>query len=392
MQPGLPPTRAKLVGSRLRRAAVGTLTGIAALSLVAACSNSGSSSSAGSTSAAASGTSSKGLAAARALLRPTSEQPTRLPITQKITKPVPTGKTAAFISCGSPECDQEGAIVKQATDALGWTLSVINTNSTVAGEQSAFQQVVREKLNAVFYSAVSRSAFSQFIPQLEANGTFVAGAFVTDSEGNGINYLDYGPTAVGPVGTLEAAWIADDSNGSGSAVFINIPAFSVLADELTGFTTGMAKYCPSCTSGTLNIPNAAVGQNVPALTVAYLRAHPNVKYVVASADSLVDGLPAAIKGAGLTGIKIIGQAATGTNLVYLHAGQEDASFALDYYYALWALVDAAARHFAGVPQVEFDANTLPHWLLTKDNAPTTNSIFPVVKNLEAQFKALWGVS
>lgn len=356
--------------------------------LAAACGSSTSSSVAGS-STAASSSDPTGVAQAKSMLAEASQRPTQLPITEKVGKPIPKGERVAFISCGSPECAQEGAIIRQATNALGWTLTVLNTDASPQSEESAFDQVVQEKLNAVFYSAVDRSTFSSVIPELEANHTFVAGAYVTYSAGNGVNYVDETPTDVTPIGKMMAAWVTAESDGTGSAVFVNIPAYAILADEQTGFTSEFSTLCPKCSSQILEVPNAAVGVNVPALIVSYLRAHPQTKYVVASADSLVVGLPSALLAAGLSGIHIIGHAATGTNLQYIHSGQEDASLALSYYYDLWSLVDGAARYFAGIPQVPY--KPAAQWLLTKDNAPTTNNIFPVITNVQQKFEALWGV-
>lgn len=370
-----------------RKVALGSVLAVLCM-LAAACGGA-----AAGTSSPGSGTSSAdkaGLAQAKAIVAAAAQRPTKLPITQAIGKPVPKGKTVAFISCGSPECAQEGALIRQGTNALGWTLQVINTDASPQSENAAFAQVVREKLDVVLFSAIDRSTFSQYIPQLKANGTFVAGAYVTYNAGDGVGYTNETPPDISPVGHLQAAWVTSESGGTGNAVFINIPAYAILADMQSGFDSGLSAMCPKCTTHTLEVPNAAVGVNVPSLVVSYLRAHPQTKYVVASADSLVVGLPAALQAAGLTGIHVIGQAATGTNLQYIHDGQEGASVALDYYYDLWALIDAAARHFAGVPQVPF---VLPHlWLLTRQNAPVTNNIFPVIATSQQQYEKLWGVS
>jgi hypothetical protein len=57
---------------------------------------------------------------------------------------------------------------------------------------------------------------------------------------------------------------------------------------------------------------------------------------------------------------------------------------------MWAMVDAAARYEAGVT-VPPSVGATP-WLLIKSNAPVTNDVFPTVKDYEAQFKALWGIT
>ena len=55
----------------------------------------------------------------------------------------------------------------------------------------------------------------------------------------------------------------------------------------------------------------------------------------------------------------------------------------------YAMLDALARKFAGVPVEE----TAPEfWLMTKDNAPATidGPAFPIVEDYKAQWSKLWG--
>jgi hypothetical protein len=52
------------------------------------------------------------------------------------------------------------------------------------------------------------------------------------------------------------------------------------------------------------------------------------------------------------------------------------------------MVDALARHFAGVP---IQLTPPSRWLLTKDNLPSDYSkLFPVVPDYESKFLKLWG--
>lgn len=333
-----------------------------------------------------------GLAAATKVVD-AATQPTQLQVTTPIGKPVPKGKKLAFISCGSPECAQEGQIVKQATDALGWSLSVINTQGTPETEKAAFDQVAREKYDAVLYAAIDRSVFASDLAKLKANGTFISACCITDTPGaaSGIDYANNIPSQTADIGRLMAAWVVKESKGAANVAYVQLPAFTILKTSAEEFKKAMKDYCPSnCTTDELDIPLSALGVDVPTRIVSYLRAHPNVKYLAICTDGITIGLPAALQAAGLSDVKIIGQGATATNLQYIHAGQEGASIAFPYYEALWGMVDAVARHAAGVPQVKSAIPSL--WLLTKDNAPTTDKLFPVIADSEQQFKKLWGVS
>jgi ribose transport system substrate-binding protein len=380
---------------RLRR--VGVLLAVAAALSLAACSSSSSSGSgtASSTSSSASGSGlsaadQAGLAKAQAIVASEVQQPTTITDTVKVTKPIPAGLTVDFIPCGSPECTLEGNIVKQAAAAVGWKTVILSNDGTPQGDKAAFGQAVRNKAAAVLYTAIPASTFASYLPALKANGTFVSACCVTDPVGpsTGIGYVIDGPAQVGPVGGTQAAWIATDSKDKANAVFVNIPAFAILASQATYFKAGMAAYCPTCTSSEIDIALANLS-SAPATIVSYLRAHPSVNYVVASTDAITIGLPQAIKAAGLSNVKIVGQGATPTNIQYLHSGQQAADVAFPYYEVMYAMVNAAIQDKAGMPVAASVAP--PKWLLIPANAPqTTATVFPVVAGYQAQYEALWG--
>ena len=51
------------------------------------------------------------------------------------------------------------------------------------------------------------------------------------------------------------------------------------------------------------------------------------------------------------------------------------------------MLDALARHFAGVPIPE---TAPPRWLMSKAGLPSTSDLFPVVEDYRTQFLKLWG--
>ncbi len=392
--------------SRPLRRAAALVAVAAALLLAAACSSGGSSSSTASSSGASSsgtGTASAaatsggglsaadqaGLAKAEALVAKQSVRPTTITDTTAVTKAIPKGLTIDFIPCGSPECTLEGDIVKQAAATVGWNTVILPNDGSATGDKDAFTQAVRNKAAAILYTAIPASVFASLLPQIKAEGIFISTCCVTDAVGpsTGIGYLIDGPSQVGPVGGTQAAWVAANSKDTADSLFVNIPAFAILASQETYYQNGMASYCPTCKVNTLNIALANLS-SAPTTIVSYLRANPSVKYVVASTDGITIGLPAAIKAAGLTGVQIVGQGATPTNIQYLHSGQESADVAFPYYEVMYAMTNAAIQEKAGMTVAPSVAP--PSWLLTPQNAPTTSAqVFPVVTTYKSQYAALW---
>jgi ribose transport system substrate-binding protein len=380
------------------RRSASLLAALTVLSLAAACSSSSSSPSssapASSSSGSASGLSAAdqaGLAQAQAFVAKYSQRPTQINNTVKITGTIPKGKLIDFIPCGAvPECLQEGAIVRQAAAMAGWTTKILSNDGTPQQSKAAFEQVVRDKAAAVLYTAIPAATFSSMLPQLKANGTVISTCCVTDPTGpsTGIDYDIDNLAQVGPIAGAQAAWVAVDSRDTANSIYINIPDFAILNTQFANFKAGMAKYCPTCQVNEQDIALANLSSATTTI-VSYLRAHPSVGYVVASTDSVTVGLPAALKAAGLTHVKVVGQGATPVNLTYLHTGQEAADVAFPYFEAMYSMVGAVFEHYAGeqiTPSV-----APPLWILTPQNAPTASQAFPVVPDLQSQYAAAWGL-
>jgi ribose transport system substrate-binding protein len=384
--------RMRLRSFRSRAVAAVAVASVACLMLVGCSSSSNNSNNNGSTGASSSSFAAK-VATAKKQLAQVEVRPTKITLTTPIGKPVPTGKTIAYINCGAPACTFESGIIKQAASTLGWTEQVLNTDGTPQQVDNAWAQVIREKPFGVIYEGFPRSEFNQQILKASAEGIFVSGCCNSDSVGNGIDYyIDGNALQAQVIGPILANWATAQSNGQEkpAVVYLNVPEYTVLTAIGQTFKSDFTADCPGCSFNTLNLPLTSIGSNAPTLIVSYLRSHPNVKYVVGSIDSANIGLPAALKAAGLTDVKVFGVTPTTINLGYIAAGQESGTVTYDYYEIDYALVDAIARKAAGVPiQPGF---TPPPWVLTEANLPSATQITPVVPNIQTYFAHLWGKS
>lgn len=332
-----------------------------------------------------------GLQTAKDTVAEFSKQPTAIPNDEPIGKPIPTGKTVTFLSCGTSTCNLEADIIKQATDALGWKLTTIANDGTPEKIKSAWAQILREKPDGVLYPATARAAFDSELKQAAALGIHVVACCTTDPAEDGLDFVIGTPAQSERPGSLMAAYVVDKSEGKGSAVFVNLSAFEIIQSIKKGFDTFMTENCPACSSDELDIPITALGKDVPDRIVSYLRAHPDTKYVVLSVDgALGAGLSAALKAAGLNDITVIGEGPDETTLQTIAAGQQDATVTFPYYEEMFSMVDALARLFAGVPLEE--SIEVPDWIVTADTLPSDSEIFPVVADVKEQYFALWGVN
>ncbi|WP_188110568.1 sugar ABC transporter substrate-binding protein [Aeromicrobium ginsengisoli] len=377
----------KQPGSFRGRAKGGALAIVLAAVLVTA-SACGSSDSSGSSSKV----DSAGLKAAEATVAKASERPTTIPVTDPVGKPIPKGKKLTFVSCGVEACALQGPILAAGAKSLGWTVDQVATDGSAEKVQGAIDAAIRNGADAVILNAADRDAYSKQIADAKKAGVQFVTCCSLATAGDGLLYNTATDKQNGPIGDYLAAKVVTDSKGKANALYVNISAFQILKQVGDTFDAGMKKYCSSCSVDNLDIPLTSLGKDAPDRIISYLRSHPKVNYVALSvADALGTGLPAAIKAAGLGDkVKIVGQGGGTQNFADMKAGSIDALVPADLFSYDYLMLDALARHWAGVPVN--DAGP-PYWLITKSTVPSdTSKPFPVVEDYQAQWDKLWGVS
>jgi ribose transport system substrate-binding protein len=374
-----------------RRLAVLATIGAAAAALAAGCGSSRSSSDS-STAASTSKSSSAGAGAnlrrAQQMVNEAMKRPSSISVNKPIGKPVPSGKKIVFISCGVAQCVLQGTIVAQTAAALGWKSSTIATDGSPTQIQAAYETAIRQGVDAIVTTAASRDMIAAQIPKLMAKKIVISDASSTDAVSPPFIYNTSTTEQNGRIGKYLAAEIVADSKGQANTLYVNIPAFTILGTLGESLKQLYKQLCPKCGYASIDVPLPRLSDASNTI-VSYLRSHPSVNYVALSvADALDNGLPAALKAAGLNKVKIVGEGGGPTSFAYLASGQYLALVPFDYFASDSQMVDALARHFAGVP---IEMTALPLWLITKDNLPVDHrQLFPNVVDYRSQFLKLWG--
>jgi ABC-type sugar transport system substrate-binding protein len=371
------------------RRAVGVAAVGALLALVAA--GCGSDDDNGTGNAAASeGATDSALSKAEAVMAEGTKRPTEGTVTKPIDKPIPSGKKIAFISCGTSQCQLQGDIIAGAAKHLGWTSRTLATDGSPTQIQEAFTTALRDGVDAVILNASTRDAIAKQLDQAKAQDVAYIGCCSTDKIGDGYLYNTSTPEQNATIGKYLAAAIVSDSKGDANTLYVDIPAFTILGALGDSFKQDYQSFCPDCGYDKIDVALPRLGDS-PNIIVSYLRSHPDVNYVALSvADALGTGLPAALKAAGLNDVKIVGQGGDPTAFQAVAQGQILALVPFPYYDVDYMMVDALARHFAGV---ELEHTAPPLWMLTKDTLPSDyTKLFPNVESYESDFLALWGKS
>jgi ABC-type sugar transport system substrate-binding protein len=332
------------------------------------------------------------LAAANAVAEKATTRPTTLDLAKPVGKEIPTGKKIVFISCGVEACEIQGDIIKEGAALLGWTVETIGTDGSPEQLQNAFETALRQGADGVILNAVTRSVIAKQLAEAKKQGVPFVTLSSVEKTGDGILANIADTRNSGRIGELLGAEIVSASGGDANTLYVNISAFQILKALGDQLERSYKKYCPNCEYGSIDIPVTSLGKDAPDRIVSYLRSHPQVNHVVLSvSNALGAGLPAALRAAGLADkVKVIGQSADTQTYQDLQAGNIEAVVPYDYYTVDYLMLDALARHFAGVPVKD---QSPPLWVVTPKNMPeaATRGLFPVVENYQAQFNKAWGV-
>ncbi|MFZ0664826.1 MAG: substrate-binding domain-containing protein [Acidimicrobiales bacterium] len=338
------------------------------------------------------GTDSSGVAKATALVNANEKPPSSIGVTTPVPGTIPGGKRIAFMECGLPACTQEVADFEQAASFLHWTVENINEGETAATVTNAWNQLVSNPPDAVVSMSQPLSETATQIAELDTKGVPVVGIGSLDQPHANILVVDNGAKDLGFQAELQAAIVADNSKGAGTAVWLSTPAFPVLVTAQNDFQSYLKQYCPSCGYKTLVLGATDIGSpTLPTKIVSYLRANPSVHYVVAGFDDELIGVPSALSEAGLSGtVKLVGGGPSVTELPYIKSGEEQWSLSLPEGEFAFLMADALARHFVHA-SVAPDQIVSPRQILTPASITSLTQL-PDVPNYAAQFEALWTTS
>jgi ABC-type sugar transport system substrate-binding protein len=196
---------------------------------------------------------------------------------------------------------------------------------------------------------------------------------------------------VGDIGAITAAWVLTDAAAAGNptpgTLYIDLPDFPILTQVGVEFRGSMSEFCRECTQEELVMGLADLG-SLGDQVVSALRASPDIKYVVASTDSIAIGLPAVIASAGLDDVQVFGNGPSLATLQEIESGERKGTMAFAAWENIFSMVDAVVRIEAGVPAV----GPYPpvNYIVTADSIESTSELSRIIPDVEAQFAALWG--
>jgi ABC-type sugar transport system substrate-binding protein len=316
-----------------------------------------------------------------------------------LSKTPPTGKTIAYLQCGTPNCKDIGDAVEEAAGALGWNVKRIDAGLTPEEVVKAWNTAISLKPDAAMIAGFGRDVAGAQIKQFAATGAPWVAESLTDPVGeDGLLAVIDGPQDFIDAGKWLANWMVAESGGDVNAILFNSPAFVILKQYQTAMQDELMRLCPDCKFQVQNINPADAGTKLPQTIVSAAQRNPDVNYVVPAWSDGAIGVPQALKSGNLTDrVKMITQGEGKVNLQQVQNGETPAFVPRSATLEGWMMVDALARHFVGDPVDEDAYATVPRQYLTPDNLEAAlggsygSYKYDGVLDYADQYKKLWKV-
>jgi ribose transport system substrate-binding protein len=320
-----------------------------------------------------------------------------LPITDPLkNKPTP-GKTLVDLRCDATSCTDFDTALKEATAAVGWNLKTIPfKNSDPSTLITAMNDALRFNPSGVVLPGADPKLWASLVPAYEKAKVPLMTLTITGLPKMTSPLVPIGSEPYDTTqGKLIANWFIDDSKGKGKVLLLSLPAYPLFNTIRAGFDNTVKDGCAGCKVSHLDltIPQLA-NQQVTSAIISELRKDPSINYVIAESGTFVEGLPAQLGAAGLTGkVTIGGTLARQDNMSDILAGKMKVFTSQAEYVTAWMALDAALRIAdGGTLPIDTYAVGAPTQLLNKDNVGTPSASWDSPKDYVNQFKKLWLVN
>lgn len=386
--------------ARIRRGGVALAVAAATAVALAAC---GSGSTGGASPDSTSPSTSAGMQKAAQLAAGFKKDPTSIGPTQKVGKPIPTGKSIVLIGAGPGGSGtvQTYAAFKQAAAILDWNVTELEPQSpTPQYLQPLLEQALRLHPAAVVISAVSEDGITPQLLALKNAGIPVVSTTGPDPSGGPILLQLAGADYLGnELGKATADQTIADMGGKPTTVgTVGIDGYAIIDDMVSAYTSEIKSKCPACQIENTNVSLASLGTSDGTDIVNFVRQHSGMGALLVGWDGMDTNLFPAAHAAGVNLPKTYSIAVVPQDLPYVRSGQLAGTTAFDTTDLGWRLADALARIFTGQTASALSQDTKYAtpviWSEANGNVPSSipsdGSYPPVVSDYQNQWKALWG--
>jgi ribose transport system substrate-binding protein len=225
---------------------------------------------------------------------------------------------------------------------MGGQYVAINAGSTASAAQAAASSALAQKPAAVIIPAFLPSEFGGRLQELKKAGAKLVGSGMEGWKPYGIDFCVNCESFSARNGKLLADWVVAKKGDKANAVFYSVPELSFTESMYKAFQTRMNQLCAKCQVRNVPVGVATIGSTAPKTMVTDLQSHPDTNVAAFSTMDMAQGLPTAMKSAGVN-VATIGSVPTPQNLQDIKAGNLDAGIGMDLATYVWQMADVAGR-------------------------------------------------
>jgi ribose transport system substrate-binding protein len=331
------------------------------------------------------------VASATAALKQYQATPTKINITTPLKTAPPAGKNVVVLGTPQPQNVQVQQTIVKLAQMVHWNYSLVSYDpANPASFNGAVDTALAKHADYIVEAGLPLTeSVLQKVKQAGAKFS-LASVYPATVKPPVIAISDsYAHDAA--MGRIIAKYFVADSGGKGNALIEHVPAYPILGAFTDAFTAEVKSSCPGCAVKFVNItlPQLAAGK-LASTVVSALRQNPSANYLVFDNGPFADGITSALAAAGLSKVKIIGEAASPAGLAALRSGAHAAWTGYSAVYEAYLNMDSMLRDAEGMSIPVAQEGVQPTQLLTKANVgSTTEWNFPT--DALQQFAALWKV-
>jgi ribose transport system substrate-binding protein len=306
------------------------------------------------------------------------------------------------ISCNSAlsGCVAPLEAIGELSDELGYDFTLYDGQGNGETISKYMLSSITSGVDAIFVAGVDPLTIQQGLE--EADKASIPVISITSALSTPNPVVEAPPDAFWPLfdlssnfvmaGRAMADWAIWDSKGEGTIIVLDGKegtsqvSSAAVVDEIN-------KQCPKCKTLSYTVLGAEVGTTFPQKTLAFLRNHPDAKYIILPYDPAAAALVPVLQQAGQTDVRLISVIGMAENLQFIRDGQsQTADVAWDCGYEGWAAMDQLFRYLAGQEFSEPIGENTPQILLDSTNVGTGSGNWTSDIDYRAEYRQLWGLA
>jgi ribose transport system substrate-binding protein len=324
------------------------------------------------------------------------QPPTSIDVTEPLSRKPDEGKRIVVVESTEPTSLKTDEGLREAVEALGWTLEVVQEGTGPEDPAKAFDQAIDMAPDAILISGNPLATLRNQVDRAKQENIVVLQSDSGEPVGqDGSIYtlsLDsFEQTQLW--GQMIADYVAVD--GSQRALIVDLSLYPILHAFSEGAQQELEKVAPDTEVSVMDVQiQDFIAGSVPAQIVSEIQRNPDTDFVILSLGDMATGLDAALRAAGLDQqVRVGGESAGLANIEALRDGTQHVYTGFAALIHGWQRADALARIFNGDPLDPNYESTLPTQLITQDNvddAPLDDEGYYVgVEDFRDQFGELW---